>query len=62
MIMFHLFQDKLLTVKLFWRVDPKISMTFRVLWVLQYFDSVFRPQKFSFLLIKCGTLLRAFFL
>ena len=37
MIMFRLVQDKSLTVKLFWRVDPKISMTSRVLWVFQNF-------------------------
>ena len=29
MIMFRQFQDKSLTVKLSWRVDPKISMTSR---------------------------------
>ena len=27
MIMFRLFQDKSLMVKLFWRVDPQIPMT-----------------------------------
>ena len=61
MIMFHLFQDKSLTVKLFWRVDPKISMTSRVLWVFQYFHSVFWPQKFSFIIDQVRYFVACFF-
>ena len=63
MIMFCIFQDKLLTVKPFWRVDSKISVTSRVLWVFPIFSFSFLTTKVFFLsLIKYCTLLHAFLL
>ena len=61
MIMFRLFQNKSLMVKLFWRVDPKTSMTSRVLWVFIFSFSFLTIKVFFLSLIKYCTLLRAFF-
>ena len=61
MIMFRLFQNKSLTEKLLWRVNPKISMTSGILWVFQYFHLAFRPQSFLFIIDQVLYFVACFF-
>ena len=61
MIMFCLFQDKSLTMKLFWRVDPKISMTSRVLWVSNIFIQFSDHKSFLFIIDQVLYFVACFF-